>query len=496
MSLVMSSLAATIPASYNIVGKTYTGYSSYPQNSQVDQDFIRSMMGNDVILGNATVSSGGHATAYALSSPFNIADNDWPYWALPCDIITAANKVLGYLTDDVVGTNKTLIGYRARCYATRAYGYMQLMERFQKAYTNGGSTGKGMPIYKQYGLNTPAVISSAKDTYDFIIADLKEAVSQFEKSGVGYTTGDVTDIDEGVAQYLLARAALWYGDWTTVIGACTSLTAKYPNFITESHYGAKDADFAAICAGTKNVKADDNAFHCIKSNPEAILGFKSSASYNNEYFYQFSNIFCAGEAGYGANYPCIDSRLYEKIDSRDFRKDNYTTTQQKYTYIYNSKKATQTNTIEKYANLKFAASVCLGDSVRNWYTYSDDILIRASEVYLMLAEAYAQSGQDTMAKSTLNKLLAARTKTGATTLTCDNYTSMSGMTALQMVQLQERIEMWLEKGLEFYNNKRWNIPVERSGSVNHYSNNSSLTVDDMTLEIPTAEQTSNTNWAK
>lgn len=497
VSLVMSALAANLPSYFNIAGKTYTGYSSYPMNSQIDQDFIRSMMGNDVIIGNATTATSGHATYYQLTVPYYLADNDWPFWALPADIITGANKVLGYLSDDAtISANKSLQDYKARCLALRGYGYMQLMERYQKSYTNGGSEGKGMPIYTTYGVNTPAVISSAKETYAFIINDLKQAVSLFESSGVGYTTTDVTDIDEGVAQYLLARAALEYGDWQTCITACNGIVAKYPKLISEANYGAKDADFADICAGKMEVKADNNAFHCIAANPETILGFKKGDTNNNQYFYIFSNIFCAGEAGYGSNYPCIDSRLYNQIDSRDFRKDNYTTTKQDYTYKYDSKGSTQTNTIEKYANLKFAATYSLGGSARDNTTDCDNIIIRASEVYLMLAEAYAQSGNSAQAESTLNKLLAARTKAGATTLTCANYTSMASMNALQKVQLQTRIEMWLEKGLEFNNNRRWNIPVSRTGSANHYSSITSLSVDNMTMEIPTAEQTTNTNWAK
>lgn len=497
VSLIMSALAANLPNYFNISGKTYTGYSSYPLNSQIDQDFVMSMLGNDVVLGSLNITSGGHASYYALTTAFNLADNDFPFWALPSDIITGANKVLNYLSDDAtVSASKTLQDYRARCLTLRGYGYFQLMQRFQKAYTNGGSAGKGMPLYTSYGVNTPAAISSAKETYEFILKDLKEAVSLFESSGVGYTKSDVTDIDEGVAQYLLARAALCYGDWTTAISACTSLIAKYPSFITEANYGAKDDDFAAICAGTKEVNASDNAFHCIAANPETILGFANGSTNNNQYFYIFSNIFSPGEAGYGSYYPCIDSKLYNKIDSRDFRKANYTTTTGNYTYIYDSSKHTQTNTIPQYANMKFGATLSLASTARDNNTYCDDILIRASEVYLMLAEAYAQSGQDTMAKSTLNTLLAARTKSGSTTLTCDNYTGMSGMTALQMVELQWRIEMWLEKGLEFYNNKRWNVAVDRSGSANHYSNNTTFSVDEMTLEIPTAEQTANSNWAK
>ena len=73
---------------------------------------------------------------------------------------------------------------------------------------------------------------------------------------------------------------------------------------------------------------------------------------------------------------------------------------------------------------------------------------------------------------------------------------MSGLSTLDMVKLQWRIEMWAEKGLEFYNNKRWGVAVDRNGSKLHYSKGKTLSVDQMTIEVPRAEQTANTNWGK
>ena len=104
----------------------------------------------------------------------------------------------------------------------------------------------------------------------------------------------------------------------------------------------------------------------------------------------------------------------------------------------------------------------------------------------MKAEAQARDGKEAEAKKTLNILLAARTKTGETPLTVDTYSSMNGMTALQMVQLQTRIELWGENGSEFFNNKRWNLPVDRQSSDNHVDKGT-YSVDKMTLKIPELE---------
>lgn len=58
---------------------------------------------------------------------------------------------------------------RAAALCVRAYSYMLLMERYQKAYLHGGKGGEGMPIYKVYGLNDPVAPSSAEETFKFIM---------------------------------------------------------------------------------------------------------------------------------------------------------------------------------------------------------------------------------------------------------------------------------------------------------------------------------------
>ena len=404
-NLIINLVGTGLENFFNISGQTWTGYSSYPLNSQIDQDYLMSLRGNDVIPGTAVTASSGHETAYELIKTFNLTDNTYPYYALSASMLTGANKALLYLTPEAAKAGANARKYRGQALAVRAYAYMQLMERFQPAYTNGGKDGKGMPIYKSYGTNDPAPISSATDTYKFILEDLTEAVEDLE----------------------------------------------------------------------------------------ALMGFISGAG-SNTYTSSFFNIFANGVAGSSGEPPRIDSRLYDKIDANDFRKDIFTTSTANYKYILDSDGKTLEQQIPEYSSMKFAATFAKGVTVRDHQIICDNYIFRSSEAYLMLAEAYAQSGQDAKAKEVLNKLLAARTKAGKPTLTCDNYSGMSGMSALQMVQLQTRIEMWCEGGREFYNNKRWNISVNRTGSNNHYRTGT-LSVDEMVLSIPRSETTTNTHWA-
>src|SRR5690606_14298861 len=160
----------------------------------------------------------------------------------------------------------------------------------------------------------------------------------------------------------------------------------------------------------------------------------------------------------------IDNGRYDKISASDYRKDGFMAESWgDYTYPTNGDQ----RTIPVLTNLKFAATHGLGsDDKKNVGTVTC-YYMRSSEVLLMKAEAQAQSGDNNGAKETLNILLAARTKSGSSTLTCDNYPAMAGLSALEMVQLQSRIELWGEGGREFYNNKRWNIEVSRASSATH-----------------------------
>ena len=195
------------------------------------------------------------------------------------------------------------------------------------------------------------------------------------------------------------------------------------------------------------------------------------------------NPFGEGNGGLGEGYARIDNQLYDKIDSRDYRKACFMAEEfGDYTYPTNSVQ----RLIPAYTNLKFAATHGIGtDDKKNVGTVTC-YYMRSSEVLLMKAEAQAQSGSDSNAKTTLNTLLAARTKAGETPLTCDTYSSMSGMSALQMVQLQTRIELWGEGGREFLITKRWNIAVDRTSSSNHVDKGT-YTVPNMTLQIPEEE---------
>lgn len=502
IKVVMDGLVSDIDANFRLAG-SYSGFGSNPLNPLTNQDLFGNLRANDIVLGEQTLgSSGTYQIFYSIDSSFqpwlaSDRTNNYTWWWLSVTPQTNANKILVYLDVDKVAQSgsKSMKDSRGRCLTVRAYGYNMLMERYQKAYLQGGKEGKGMPIYTSYGIYTPVVApSSATETYDFIKKDLKEAITLFGDAGLGekqdgYTVAATNDVDRGVAQFLLARVSLWTGDYATCISSCQEIMAHYPTLISQASYGIQNSRAAALAAGTDDVKADDNAFSCLKKNPECILGWVDG---NGAQTYQYSNFNCfaEGNGGLSEYFMRIDNRLYEKIADTDFRKGLFLTAPVVYTYPTDKK----IKTIPAYTNLKWGATISLQQTKRNNNINCDYSYYRASEVLLMLAEAQASSGQDAAAKTTLNTLLSARTKTGAIPLTCDNYPSMKGLSALDMVKLQWRIEMWGENGDEFYNNKRWNVPTDRNGSALHWSTGKTYSVEHMTYEIPIQETSTNGLW--
>lgn len=479
IQLVLGSIANNMPLLVNS-GATGGFGSDERYNNIQGLMAMRNLEGNDIVFGNRALTIFGGDEYRFLDFISSGVNKNSPYWGYSWSLITAANKLLSYLDDATVGNNVKLQEYKARALTLRAYAYNFLMENYQDAYLQGGKTKLGVPLYDFYSPTQESKArATAEETYAFIKNDLNKAFQLFNSAGITYTTSVTSDFDLAVVAFLQTKVALYTGDWATAIAKSNEVLSKYPTLMTQSVYGGKNI-------GTQTapeIRPDQNGFLNIAVNPEVIFGFPlgQAATVHSGWM----NPFGEGNGGLGEGYERIDNRLYDKISATDFRKDAFVEgAWGNYTYPTSA----AVKNIPSYINLKFAATHGIGSNdKKDVNTRMTCYYMRVSEVLLMKAEAQAQSSTDpSAAKATLNVLLAARTKQGQPALTADNYPSMAGMTALQMVQLQTRIELWGEGGREFYNNKRWNIPVERATSANHVDK-STYPVAKMTLQIPQDE---------
>ena len=476
INLIMGGLANKLPEMFNYGSSGSLNVYDFSQGL----DVMRSLIGNDMILGDQTGLSALMGTGEYELGDFTSAESEknFAYWKYAWACITTANQMLNYLTDEVVGSNATLKNYKAAGLVTRAWGYSILMENYQDAYLQGGSSKLGIMLYDRFEPTQPnKARATSEETYAFIKNDLTTAVRLMKEGKLGVTKGVTRDIDLGVANFLLTRVSVCTGDWTTAISAADEVLKEFPTLMSEAQYGGKNTGTATAPV----YKPETNGFLNNAANPEVILGFPLGEALTN--FTAYMNPFGPGHGGLSRGYKRIDNRLYEKIADADYRQDVFSK-EPLGDYLYPS--ANTVAYIPSYTNTKFAATLGIGAANGTQPINTTSQSMRASEVLLMKAEAQAKSGNEAGAKATLNILLAARTRSGAEVLTVDTYPSMQGLSALEMVQLQTRIEMWGETGREFYNNKRWNIPVNRTSSSNHVTK-SSLPVSGMTLQIPENE---------
>ena len=131
-------------------------------------------------------------------------------------------------------------------------------------------------------------------------------------------------------------------------------------------------------------------------------------------------------------YKCIDAKLYSQIPDTDVRKA-----------LWNGPDGDPTAQTEAsaypYASRKFGYDA-------NWL--QDYIYMRASEMKLIQAEAYARLGKSSEATAALKSLLAKRNN------------QWVGTASVEEVLLQRRIELWGE-GFAYYDLKRNGLGVVR-----------------------------------
>lgn len=415
--------------------------------------------------------------------------------------ITKANRPLNYLQDIYEGPDgnenqKTLMAYKATALTARAYHYMYLGWIYCDDYLVAGADSYGVPMYtKEDPYQDPQPRQTVEVLWkQFIIPDLQKAIQLYNWSGVG-TTEATNDFDATVANAILAYAAITCGEWSTAINAAQAVIDQYPSLMDEVQYtGDADGD------GENDLKG--SGFTSVKMNPEVVFGFDATqAPGGGSSFIGWMNIY-GDNNGYGGSatgYAAIDERLYDQMDDVDYRKKTFLTSDREYTYPVQK----NTQTLLRLFNTKFATITPNVATPSKDMNSQDHIFFRTAEMILLKAEAEARSGNESAAKTTINTLVSARTN-GAKTI--DNYgpAAVQNMSLLEKIQLQWRIEMWGENGLEYYNNKRWNKSVDRvsagpTGTASSHTDPSARIVVEagkaFTWQIPVAEVNYNPDCA-
>lgn len=385
-------------------------------------------------------------------------------WYHRYNIIASSNAIINKATDGSIPEDDRLREIMGQAFTYRAYAYLSLVQHYAKGYLIGSpATDPGVPIlYSSDAPFTSAPRSTVQEVYDQIKSDLNTAITYFEDATARPTgTADAkSQLNIDVAYGLLARAALNSGDWRTAADAAKMARQNYP-IMSESDW-----------------KAGFNSTLL----PEVIWGsnvIDTETTFFRSYFYLISNDFNGSQ---NRNNPKIaDRRLYSQIPDTDYRKD---------VFLAN---APNTNTSAANGEGGFANDPNYTDS-ENWdaaiseikdeygmtsgqnlhpymhvkmrqqnsgTTDPDDIIyMRASEMYLIEAEAETMLDNVTAAQDALRPVGEARDSAYDPTV----FTTQEAL--MEHIKFQRGVELWGE-GFLYTDKIRWDE------GINHAANGGS-----------------------
>ena len=369
-------------------------------------------------------------------------------------------KLRDSLTDDDSITY--LDYYTGEVYCARANAYSELIKCFCEAYDPAkADSQKGVAIDSTYFGQKPKGRASLKESYEFVIRDLRKAEELLDEENDYYTNPYVT---QAAAIALHARTALYMQDWETAIEKSTKLIENEAFALSTSAIYTTGTD--AIQGGTRNYTYVDYMWtHDLATEIIWQIGF-TTTSYGGalgQVFLNFNNDYTYFYPDYMPSEWVIG--LYGTSDARRSAYFRTLTTG----YPGNP---SLTLLIKYFGNV--------ADFIPyNIYHVSQPKPLRLAEQYLIRAEAYARKASPDYGKATADlRTLAKARGASAATVTSSNW--------LQVIS-DERVKELFMEGFRLNDLKRWvGLPEWNQGSevaFKRVSQSSAQTGSGSTLEI-------------
>ena len=333
------------------------------------------MMGQDICM----AASHWFNFDYQLDNRMEAYRRTKCHWVNFYTMIAKANEIISLYPEG--GETVSQKGLLGQAYAIRGLSYMHLIQLYQFTINESGSINTDAPgvplIYVDADGKTEEEIASAKGrntvgvVFAQIEADLLKAVENLES---GYERPSKNYIDASVANGFLARYYLLSQQWEKAAAAAAKARANY-TIMDSSSSGLYDG-FVTV------------------NNVEWMWGFAHTTETQTTYasfFSMISNI-APGYAGMGYAPRLIDAKLYSQIPEEDGRKKWFNGPE-------GDKNQPTAAAQLPYANVKFG-------HVSDWtdnYMY-----MRAAEMVLIEAEAYAHLNQGSKAAEVLKVLMNKR----------------------------------------------------------------------------------------
>ncbi|WP_026946731.1 RagB/SusD family nutrient uptake outer membrane protein [Algoriphagus marincola] len=347
-------------------------------------------------------------------------------WRFYYKIIGNANMIIANI-DDAEGPQAEKDEIKGQALAYRAWAHFNLVQLFAERYQAGGGNSQlGVPIVLE-PITEGGARNTVEEVYTQINADIDAAIALLDEG-----RNAKSHININVARGIKARIALTQGNYAIAAQLASQAREGY-DLMSETQ----------LYEGFNNV-----------DNPEWIWGSRQiddQQTFFASYFAYVSLNFSS--TNIRGNPKAINSKLYAEISDTDYRKGlwdpNASDPALRDPFI---DEVTLSSFAKRdYMNRKFIAQA-------NASSVGDVPYMRASEMFLIEAEALARAGNDSQAAQVLFNFASQRDPEYT-------LTTNTGAALIEEIMIQRRIELWGE-GFRFYDLKRLNLPLDRTGA-NH-----------------------------
>ncbi|MCW5911955.1 MAG: RagB/SusD family nutrient uptake outer membrane protein [Cyclobacteriaceae bacterium] len=418
--LTTKNAEAAVNGIYRLLYSQVTGGDQGHANHPA-QLYIWDLMADDVVLPNTT-------------NAWNLTDVRWVGHRTDNNVSTTHPYRMYYRV--IANTNMAILnipnaaGLQAdrdrllgEVHALRGWAYFNLVQMYGKRYVAGTTnTQLGVPLVLEPILEGQPR-ATVEEVYLQINADLDQAIALLPSTPV-----NKSHPDKEVAKGLKARVALVQQNWALAETLANEARQGVPLMTPAEYQGG----FSNITVGEWMWGVDHLEVHTT-----FFWGFHQYMS-------------CNFNSTVNRQTPkTVNSALYDQIPATDVRKLMWAAT------------ANDPNTIAPPGGIKpqyMVQKFRLEAAAPSTSFPGDVVYMRASEMYLIEAEAQARQGgaKEAAAQNTLFTLVSARDP---------NYvlSTNTGAALIDEILLQRRIELWGE-GFRFFDLKRLNLPLNRNGA--------------------------------
>jgi len=413
-------LDARVNGMYTTMYEDFTGDAANGANQNHDDfgqkgyDIYSDMLSADLLLGATNYGWYTGVERYA-DTKNNTSTSDYQPYRYYYRIIFAANNIIDLLGgNDATLSNADSKHYMGQAKAMRAYAYFYLANLYSPLGYGTGNE-KILPILTS-ATQEEMPMKTSGEVYDQIIKDLNQAINLLKD----FNRPDKAHINADVARGLLAY---------TLSARGTNDDLTMVTKLTDSILNISQVPLTTNSQVVANLDDDGNL-----TNPESGFNSLSTSSWmwgaditlssnlDLVSWWGQMDIFTYSYAWAG-DPKFIDQGLYDAINEDDVRKGQF-------------------DDNPDYGGLlptgKFFNAARVEGGQRN--VTDDYIYMRADEMQLLNAEAYARLGQDGPARTSIHKLTDMRTNN------VDLYgiNDKSGADLKEAIYLQSRIELWGE----------------------------------------------------